>query len=172
MHKLTTAALAIALGLAWSTLPAVAADTDKTVKDKAVDAKDTIKEKTSDAWDKTKEKSTEAKDKVKDTARNTKDKLAGKMESSADIRQAQQALKDKGQDPGPIDGIHGPRTSAALRSYQKTENIKVTGRLDSETRSHLMGQPSSSATTTPSASPTTVGSPSNPPQTPEKTQTK
>jgi len=212
MHKLTIIALAAAMGLAWSTLPAVAADTDKTVKDKAVETKDTVKEKTSEAWDKTKdktsdawdktkaktsetwdktkEKSTEAKDKVKDTARDTKDKLAGKMESGADIRQAQTALKEKGHDPGPIDGVHGPRTSAALREYQKAENIKVTGRLDSETRVHLMGQKSSSATTTPSASPATatgpsaststppvpppasVGSPSNPPQMPGKTQTK
>ena len=173
MHKLASIALAAAMGLAWSTMPAVAADTDKTVKDKAVDAKDTVKdktsgawdktkEKTSEAWDKTKEKTTEAKDKVKDTARDTKDKLAGKMESSADIRQAQQALKDKGHDPGPIDGVHGPRTSAALREYQKAENIKVTGRLDSETRAHLMGQKTSSSATTPapSASPSMPTSPS------------
>ena len=95
-------------------------------------------------------------DKTKAKAREAKDKVAGKIESSDDVRQAQQALKEKGHDPGPIDGIHGPRTSAALRNYQKAENIKVTGRLDSETRSHLMGQTSSSATTTPSASPTTA----------------
>src|SRR5262249_27081909 len=143
---------------------------------------------TTDAWDKTKEKTTEAKDKVKSTARDTKDKVAGKMESSADIRLAQQALKDKGQDPGPIDGIHGPRTSAALRSYQKAWNVKVPGRPDSETRSHRMGRPSTSATPSPSASraPTTgpsssaprvpppgaLASPSTPPQMPEKTPTK
>src|SRR5262245_7596390 len=210
MHKLTIIAVTAAMGLAWSTMPVAAADTDKTLKDKAVDTKDTVKEKTSEAWDKTKdktsgawdktkektseawdktkEKSTEAKDKVKDTARDTKDKLAAKMESGDDIRQAQTALKEKGQDPGPIDGVHGPRTSAALRSYQKAENIKVTGRLDSETRLHLIGRTSSSPTTTPSASPSTatspsssaplvpppaaVGSPSNPPQMPEKTPTK
>ena len=204
MHKLATAALVVALGLAWSTLPAIGADENKTVKDKAVDAKDKVKEKTSEAWDKTKEKTseawdktkektTEAKDKVKakvsgdkkesaedkaeaarkaegkDTvgskvdrgidktkakARDTKDKIAAQTESSADIRQAQMALKDKGHAPGPIDGVHGPRTSAALRAYQKAENIKVTGRLDSETKSHLMGQASTGATaTTPSASP-------------------
>jgi len=187
MHKFTTTALAVALGLAWSTMPVIAAD-DKSVKEKAADTKDTVKEKTSEAWDKTKEKTSEAwdktkektgeaKDKVKakvsgdkaedkaerakdkaeakgDTvgnkvdrgvdktkakAREAKDKVAGKMESSDDVRQAQTALKDKGHDPGPIDGIHGPRTSAALRSYQKAENIKVTGRLDSDTKSHLTG---------------------------------
>ncbi len=217
MHKLATAALAVALGLAWSTLPAIAADT---TKDQSTTDKVKEKEKTSEAWDKTKEKTVETKDKVKDKlsgnkkesaedkaeaarkaegkdtvgakvdrgldktkakARETKDKIAAKTESSDEVRQAQTALKEKGQDPGPIDGIHGPRTSAALRSYQKAENIKVTGRLDSETKAHLMGGQASSTTATPSASPTTgqppappaaTGSPSAPPQTPEKTQTK
>ncbi len=193
MHKLAITALAAAMGLAWSTMPAVAADSDKTLKDKAVDAKDTVKEKTSEAWDKTKEKTSEAWDKTKEKTseawdktkkktRNAKDKVAGQMESSNDIRQAQTALKDKGHDPGPIDGVHGPRTSAALRSYQKAENIKVTGRLDGETRTHLMGQASATSTVTPAASPSTVnqpvpppasvGSPSNPPMPAEKAQTK
>ena len=225
MHKFATAALAVALGLAWSTLPAIAADTTKDqsttdkVKEKAAETWDKTKEKTSEAWDKTKEKTVETKDKVKDKlsgnkqesaedkaeaarkaegkdtvggkvdrgldktkakARETKDKIAAKTESSDDVRQAQTALKEKGQDPGPIDGIHGPRTSAALRSYQKAEKIKETGRLDSETKARLIGGQASSTTTTPSASPTTspapppaaTGSPSAPPQTPEKTQTK
>ena len=29
----------------------------------------------------------------------------------------QQALKDKGFDPGPVDGIDGPQTVSALKSY-------------------------------------------------------
>jgi len=228
MYKLATAALAVALGISLSAIPAMSADDNKTLKDKAVDAKDTVKEKTSEAWDKTKEttseawdkakeKTVEAKDKIKakvsgdkkesaedqaeaarkaegkDTvgakvdrgvektkakARETKDKIAAQTESSADIRQAQMALKEKGHDPGPIDGIHGPRTSAALRAYQKAENIKVTGRLDADTESHLMGQASSGATTPsaspaaekPSAAPSAGGSPSAAPAPPSKTQ--
>src|SRR3989442_2080726 len=222
MYKLATAALAVALGISLSGIPAMSADDNKTLKDKAVDAKDTVKEKTSEAWDKTKEttseawdkakeKTVEAKDKIKakvsgdkkesaedqaeaarkaegkDTvgakvdrektkakARETKDKIAAQTESSAEIRQAQLALKEKGHDPGPIDGIHGPRTSAALRAYQKAENIKVTGRLDADTKSHLMRQASSGATA-PSASPaapsptTSGGSASAPAQGTEKT---
>ena len=39
----------------------------------------------------------------------------------------QQALKDKGFEPGPIDGTVGPRTAAALRGYQKAENPTLTG---------------------------------------------
>src|SRR5712664_3557449 len=157
MYTLATAALAVALGISLSAIPAMSADDNKTLKDKAVDAKDTVKEKTSEAWDKTKEKTREAKDKIKEKtregwdktkakARETKDTIAAQTESSADIRQAQMALKDKGHAPGPIDGVHGPRTSAALRAYQKAENIKVTGRLDADTKSHLMGQASSGAT--------------------------
>ena len=44
MHKFAITALAVAMGLAWSTVPAIAAGStpqeDKTVKEKAVDAKD------------------------------------------------------------------------------------------------------------------------------------
>src|SRR5206468_11538345 len=78
---------------------------------------------------------------------------------------------EKGIDPGPIDGIHGPRTSSALREYQKKENIKVTGRLDSETKSHLMGASASPSATTPSASPTTGTPSADKPTTAEKPQT-
>ncbi len=33
------------------------------------------------------------------------------------VREVQQALRDAGYDPGPIDGIMGPRTRSALRTY-------------------------------------------------------
>ena len=33
------------------------------------------------------------------------------------IREVQNALREAGHDPGPIDGILGPRTKAALRKY-------------------------------------------------------
>ena len=48
--------------------------------------------------------------------------------SRAQVMVMQQALKDEGFDPGPIDGIVGPRTAAALRSYRKGENAKLAGR--------------------------------------------
>ena len=48
--------------------------------------------------------------------------------SRAQVMATQQTLKDRGFDPGPIDGIVGPRTAAALRSYQKGENAKLAGR--------------------------------------------
>jgi hypothetical protein len=37
--------------------------------------------------------------------------------SPTHVREVQQALLDAGFDPGPIDGVMGPRTKAALRKY-------------------------------------------------------
>lgn len=54
-----------------------------------------------------------------------------------DVKTAQEALKAKGYDPGPIDGILGPRTSSALRAFQKSEGLSETGHLDSGTRDKL-----------------------------------
>ena len=53
------------------------------------------------------------------------------------IMAAQQALKDKGHDPGKMDGKMGPRTRAMLADYQKAEGLKVTGQLDNDTRGKL-----------------------------------
>jgi hypothetical protein len=55
----------------------------------------------------------------------------------ADVRAAQEKLKDKGYDPGPIDGIWGPRTAAVVREYQRKEKLTVTSRLDTETLGKL-----------------------------------
>jgi hyperosmotically inducible protein len=49
----------------------------------------------------------------------------------------QQALKDKGFDPGPVDGIEGPQTVSALKGYQKAENVTMTGKLDPATAAKL-----------------------------------
>jgi hyperosmotically inducible periplasmic protein len=51
----------------------------------------------------------------------------------AQVTAMQQALKDKGFDPGPIDGVMGPRTASALKEYQKSENLTMSGRLDGDT---------------------------------------
>ncbi|MBV9266306.1 MAG: peptidoglycan-binding protein, partial [Acidobacteriaceae bacterium] len=54
-------------------------------------------------------------------------------QGSDDIRAAQQALKDKGFDPGPVDGVDGPKTRAAVREYQKQNNLRADGRLGPQT---------------------------------------
>jgi hyperosmotically inducible protein len=53
------------------------------------------------------------------------------------VRLMQQALKKEGYDPGPIDGVQGPQTTAAIQAFQKAENLTVTGRADAETLGKL-----------------------------------
>jgi peptidoglycan hydrolase-like protein with peptidoglycan-binding domain len=172
---LLTAGIALALGVVWTAGPALAQTTGEKAKDKAVEAKDTIKEKAVDAKDTVKEKAVEAKDKIKEKTTELKDKAKAKMnkgEAKAekmaakaehkDVMAMQQALKDKGHDPGPIDGVMGPRTKAALMGYQKKEGLKATGRWDDETATKLGVRMSAAdkETVTPSASPATPSAPS------------
>ena len=49
------------------------------------------------------------------------------------IRQVQQALQRKGFDPGPLDGIAGPRTREAIRKYQDRFGMKASGKIDNQT---------------------------------------
>lgn len=56
---------------------------------------------------------------------------------SDQVKSVQQALQDKGHDPGPIDGVMGPKTMAALRAFQKDQKLPETGRLDDQTRGKL-----------------------------------
>jgi peptidoglycan hydrolase-like protein with peptidoglycan-binding domain len=63
------------------------------------------------------------------TAETTTDRVAPSTAGSqAQVMAMQQVLKDKGFDPGPIDGIVGPRTTAALRDYQRAENSTLIDR--------------------------------------------
>ncbi|MBE7419678.1 MAG: peptidoglycan-binding protein [Ideonella sp.] len=54
--------------------------------------------------------------------------------SDVAVRSAQQVLERLGIDVGPIDGILGPRTQAALRSFQQGKGLAKTGRLDADTQ--------------------------------------
>jgi peptidoglycan hydrolase-like protein with peptidoglycan-binding domain len=91
-----------------------------------------------------------------------KAKTSGKMARSGgaeQVKAVQQALKDKGMDPGEVDGKMGPKTQSALREYQKKEGLKESGRLDTETMAKLgVAKTSDSGSTTPSASPSTGSS--------------
>jgi hypothetical protein len=48
------------------------------------------------------------------------------------IRQVQQALAKAGYKPGPADGVSGPKTLAALKSFQQDNNL-ASGKLTKET---------------------------------------
>lgn len=86
----------------------------------------------------------------KDSAKKKSEKSSSSDMSSSDMskgggggggnentRKVQEALKDKGQDPGPIDGVMGPKTKAAIKAYQSANKMKPTGRLDAETAKSL-----------------------------------
>jgi peptidoglycan hydrolase-like protein with peptidoglycan-binding domain len=47
--------------------------------------------------------------------------------SGTAVRQLQEALKEAGHDPGPIDGEFGPATEAAVRAFQQEKGIAVDG---------------------------------------------
>ena len=44
-----------------------------------------------------------------------------------DLATIQRALQEKGYDPGPADGQMGPKTRAAIRTYQAEAGFEVTG---------------------------------------------
>lgn len=56
---------------------------------------------------------------------------------SADVRGAQQALNDRGYDAGAVDGVFGPQTESAIRSFQQTQGLPQTGALDPATLAAL-----------------------------------
>jgi peptidoglycan hydrolase-like protein with peptidoglycan-binding domain len=152
MRSILTAACALALGIVWSAAPAIAQDTTKEkAENKAERAWDKTKETSKDAWDKTKTTTKDAWDKTKVTTKDMTGKAKDKMSAhdGRDVRAAQQALQEKGFDPGPADGVMGAKTTAAVKEFQQKNNLTVTGTLDADTRDRLM------ASSPPSASPGT-----------------
>ena len=61
---------------------------------------------------------------------------SGRM-SKDKVKEVQSALKSKGMDPGPEDGVLGPKTQQAIREFQKSNNLQATGRIDDKTASAL-----------------------------------
>jgi len=58
-------------------------------------------------------------------------------QSSGTVKNVQQALKDKGFDPGAVDGVMGPETRSAIKKYQASQNLEADGRLGSKTLDSL-----------------------------------
>jgi hypothetical protein len=63
---------------------------------------------------------------------------------TADVAALQVALRSTGLNPGPVDGISGPRTRRAVRSFQRARGITVDGLAGPQTRGALgrLGRPS------------------------------
>jgi len=63
--------------------------------------------------------------------------LASAAKSSREIKKVQESLRDKGYNPGEIDGVMGPQTRQAIGEYQKSEDLPVTQHLDERTAGKL-----------------------------------
>ena len=108
---------------------------------------DTLGQKVKTGVQETKDGAAKAEDKVEAKAKDVKDRMLGRKTEgpedhhgamkNQDVMAAQQSLKDKGRDPGMIDGKMGPRTRGALSDFQKAEGLTVTGQLDDATRAKL-----------------------------------
>jgi membrane-bound lytic murein transglycosylase B len=57
--------------------------------------------------------------------------------SRGELRQVQQKLNEMGYDAGKVDGIWGPNTQAAVRSFQHAKGLQATGTLDEQTADAL-----------------------------------
>lgn len=68
--------------------------------------------------------------------------------SSAEVRQAQQQLQNRGFYHGQIDGIIGPETEQALGQFQKQNGLSQTATLDQPTMDKLLGNSAGSQSST------------------------
>jgi peptidoglycan hydrolase-like protein with peptidoglycan-binding domain len=60
-----------------------------------------------------------------------------------EIKKMQETLRNKGHYRGKVDGVVGLRTRASIRAYQKTENLPITGQVDTRTADGLRVRPES-----------------------------
>ncbi|UCH74923.1 MAG: peptidoglycan-binding protein [Rhodospirillales bacterium] len=67
--------------------------------------------------------------------------VASRAPTRAQIAEIQQLLVERGYNPGPVDGLLGPRTTAAIDQYQGDRGLARTGRASPELLSHLRNQP-------------------------------
>ena len=56
---------------------------------------------------------------------------------AANIAEAQQLLRQNGFYSGPVDGTMNERTREALRSFQESRQLNVTGKIDNDTAQEL-----------------------------------
>lgn len=65
------------------------------------------------------------------------EKSMAKSSGNAWVKSVQEALKAKGNDPGPIDGRMGSKTKAAVKAFQEANGLKGTGKIDKDTADKL-----------------------------------
>ncbi len=63
----------------------------------------------------------------------------GRLMRGRSVRALQIFLRDQGFDPGPLDGIFGKRTRAAVKAFQKAQGITVDGAVGRQTMGKIRG---------------------------------
>lgn len=92
-------------------------------------------------------------------ARSSRNEMSPSQVKSSTLKEAQQKLNQEGYNAGRADGKWGIKTADAVKSFQKENNIPVTGKLDQQTLADLgIGAPS---TTGRSVSPKQSSGPNN-----------
>jgi peptidoglycan hydrolase-like protein with peptidoglycan-binding domain len=74
-----------------------------------------------------------------------------------EIRQAQQALDQKGFKAGQADGVLGPETKNAIKEFQQKQGLNATGELDGQTMSALGVSPNAQSGQAGGQRPSTTG---------------
>ncbi len=64
-------------------------------------------------------------------------KMAAHDLDTRQVRKMQSILRDQGFNTGPADGIYGPLTKQAIRNFQESKGLTVTGKPDKETLQSL-----------------------------------
>lgn len=67
---------------------------------------------------------------------------SGASGHSPRVAEMQSNLARLGYDPGPVDGLFGPRTSAAIREFQQDHGLTPDGRLTQDVAVHVAQQTS------------------------------
>lgn len=66
-------------------------------------------------------------------------RLSAMCDGDPFVCRVQQELKDKGYDPGPVDGRMGPMTRRAVRAFQSDHGLSVDGVVGTNTTGELFG---------------------------------
>ena len=53
------------------------------------------------------------------------------------LRDVQEQLKAQGFNPGPVDGVLGPKTCDAVRAYQKAAGLRIDGMIDPKLQNYM-----------------------------------
>lgn len=72
--------------------------------------------------------------------RSTDSHVGQRGGASSSVASTQSRLRDLGYDPGPVDGIMGSKTRAAIRRYQRDQGLAVDGRPSARLSQHLAQQ--------------------------------